>query len=41
VAIVLYALLGMYWYAGLYLVYVVISASALKRWYGQWKAAQA
>jgi nicotinamide mononucleotide transporter len=40
VAIVLYALLGMYWYAGLYLVYVVISASALKRWHGQWKAAQ-
>jgi len=40
VAIVLYALLGMYWYAGLYMVYVVISASALKRWHGQWKAAQ-
>lgn len=40
VAIVLYALLGMYWYAGLYMVYVVISASALKRWHGQWKVAQ-
>jgi nicotinamide mononucleotide transporter len=38
VAIVLYALLGMYWYAGLYLVYVVISASALKRGHGQWTA---
>jgi nicotinamide mononucleotide transporter len=40
VAIVLYVLLGLWWYAGLYLVYVVISASALKRWHGQWKAAQ-
>jgi nicotinamide mononucleotide transporter len=41
VAIVLYALLGMYWYAGLYAVYVVISARALVRWHGQWKTAQA
>lgn len=30
--IVLYALLGMWWYAGLYAIYVILSASALIRW---------
>ena len=32
VAIVLYALLGMWWYAILYAIYVALSASALSRW---------
>lgn len=40
VAIVLYVLLGLYWYAALYAVYVVISASALVRWSRNWKLAQ-
>jgi nicotinamide mononucleotide transporter len=40
VAIVLYVLLGMWWYAGLYAIYVVLSASALVRWHRSWKAAQ-
>lgn len=38
VAIVLYALLGMWWYAGLYVIYVAISASALMRWAKQVKS---
>lgn len=41
VAIVLYALLGMWWYAVLYAIYVVLSASALIKWHRSWKAAQA
>jgi nicotinamide mononucleotide transporter len=41
VAIVLYALLGMYWYAGLYAIYVVLSTSALVKWHRSWKSAQA
>jgi nicotinamide mononucleotide transporter len=40
VAIALYLLLGLYWYAGLYAVYVVISASALVRWSREWRARQ-
>ena len=40
VAIVLYLALGLYWYAGLYAVYVVLSTSALVRWTRSWKAAQ-
>ncbi len=40
VAIVLYALLGLWWYAALYAVYVAISARALVRWHREWKAAQ-
>ncbi|MBL7963606.1 MAG: nicotinamide mononucleotide transporter [Flavobacteriales bacterium] len=40
VAILLYVLLGMWWYVGLYAVYVVLSASALVRWHREWKAAQ-
>lgn len=35
VAIVLYALLGMWWYAALYAIYVVLSATALSRWVKQ------
>jgi nicotinamide mononucleotide transporter len=41
VAITLYALLGLWWYAGLYAIYVVISAAALVRWTREWRAAQA
>ena len=37
VAIALYALLGMWWYAALYAIYVAISASALVRWAKQVK----
>lgn len=40
-AIVLYLLLGMWWYAGLYAIYVGISTAALVRWHRQWRAAQA
>lgn len=40
VAIALYAVLGMWWYAALYAIYVVISASALVRWRREWQAAQ-
>lgn len=40
VAIVLYGLLGMWWYAALYAAYVAISARALLRWHGEWQAAQ-
>jgi nicotinamide mononucleotide transporter len=40
VAIVLYVLLGMWWYAGLYVIYVGLSASALVRWHRSWKAVQ-
>jgi nicotinamide mononucleotide transporter len=40
VAIVLYLLLDLYWYAGLYAVYVIISASALSRWSREWRARQ-
>lgn len=40
VAIALYALLGMWWYAALYAIYVIISASALVRWRREWQAAQ-
>lgn len=40
VAIALYMLLGMWWYAGLYAVYVVISALALVRWGREWRAAR-
>ena len=40
VAIVLYALLGLWWYAALYTIYVVISAAALVRWTREWKAQQ-
>ena len=40
VAIVLYALLGMWWYVGLYVIYVGLSTSALVRWHRSWKAAQ-
>lgn len=36
VAIVLYVLLEMWWYAGIYATYVVLSASALQRWAGEW-----
>ncbi len=38
VAIVLYVLLGLWWYAGLYVIYVVLSASALVKWHRSWKA---
>lgn len=41
VAIVLYVLLGLWWYAGLYAIYVVLSASALVKWHRSLKAAQA
>lgn len=41
VAIVLYALMGLYWYAGLYVIYVIISAVALLRWTRSWRAQQA
>lgn len=37
-AIVLYYMLGLYWYAGLYAVYVLISASALVRWTRTWRS---
>lgn len=40
VAIVLYVLLGLWWYAGLYAIYVVISAAALVRWSREWRAAR-
>jgi nicotinamide mononucleotide transporter len=40
VAIVLYALLGLWWYATLYAIYVGLSASALVRWHRTWKADQ-
>lgn len=40
VAIVLYVLLGMWWYVGLYVIYVGLSTSALVRWHRSWKAAQ-
>ncbi|WKZ66043.1 MAG: nicotinamide riboside transporter PnuC [Flavobacteriales bacterium] len=40
VAIALYALLGMWWYAALYIIYVGLSISALVRWHRTWKAAQ-
>lgn len=40
VAIVLYVLVGMWWYVGLYSIYVVLSTSALVRWHRSWKAAQ-
>ncbi|MBK9149450.1 MAG: nicotinamide mononucleotide transporter [Flavobacteriales bacterium] len=40
VAIALYALLGMWWYAALYAIYVIISASALVRWRREWQATQ-
>lgn len=40
-AIVLYVLLGMWWYAGLYAIYVGISTAALVRWHRQWRVAQA
>ena len=40
VAIALYALLGLWWYVGLYAVYVVLSASALRRWHRQWQEAR-
>jgi nicotinamide mononucleotide transporter len=33
----LYGLLGLYWYAGLYAVYVVLSIIGLVRWHGEWK----
>jgi len=38
VAIVLYMLLGMWWYAVLYVIYVGLSASALVRWHRNCKA---
>lgn len=41
VAIVLYVLLGLWWYAALYAIYVVLSVSALVRWKREWAAAQA
>lgn len=41
VAIVLYGLLGLWWYAALYAIYVGLSASALRRWGREWRAAQA
>ncbi len=40
VAIALYYLLGLYWYAGLYAIYVIVSASALVRWSRSWRAQQ-
>lgn len=40
VAIVLFALLGLWWYVGLYVAYVGLSTSALIRWGRQWRAAQ-
>lgn len=40
-AIVLYVLLGLYAYAGLYAVYVGLSIAALVRWTKEWKAQQA
>lgn len=40
VAIVLYMLLGLWWYAALYIIYVGLSASALVRWHRSWEAAQ-
>ncbi len=40
VAIALYAMLGLWFYAGLYAIYVVLSASALLRWHRQWRSAQ-
>ena len=40
VAIVLYALLGMWWYAALYAIYVVLSATALRRWGREWRIAR-
>lgn len=40
VAIALYAMLGLWWYVGLYAVYVVLSASALRRWHRQWHEAR-
>lgn len=39
-AIVLYMLLGLYGYAALYAVYVVISAMALRRWLREWRASR-
>ena len=39
VAIALYVLIGMYWYAALYAIYVAISAVALVRWHREWRAA--
>lgn len=41
VAIALYGLLGLWWYAALYAIYVAISARALVRWHRDWKAGQA
>jgi nicotinamide mononucleotide transporter len=38
VAIILYALLGLWWYAALYAIYVGISAAALVRWGRQHRA---
>ncbi|MCB9183350.1 MAG: nicotinamide mononucleotide transporter [Flavobacteriales bacterium] len=40
VAIVLYVLLGLWWYAALYAIYVVLSVSALVRWNREWRSAQ-
>ena len=40
VAIVLYVMLGMWWYVGLYVIYVGLSTSALVRWHRSWKVAQ-
>jgi nicotinamide mononucleotide transporter len=39
-AIALYVLLELWWYAGLYVIYVGLSAIALRRWGREWKAAQ-
>lgn len=40
VAIYLYLMLGMYWYVGLYTVYVLLSIAALIRWNKEWQAAR-
>ncbi|HMQ77295.1 MAG TPA: nicotinamide riboside transporter PnuC [Flavobacteriales bacterium] len=40
VAIALYAMLDLWWYVGLYAIYVGLSTSALRRWHRQWRAAQ-
>lgn len=40
VAIQLYVLLGLWWYAALYAVYVGLSISALVRWGREWRATQ-
>jgi nicotinamide mononucleotide transporter len=37
-AIVLYMLLGLWWYAGLYAIYVGLSVAALVRWTRVWRA---